>query len=107
MDIRSLTMDFTQIASLIGTLGFPIVACLVLGWFIHKIYKGWTEENARNMAAVQARCAEREERLYEQIEKCQKVNADAIATLAVYAERLGVVEQDVREIKEILIEHNN
>lgn len=96
-------MDFTQIVSLIGTVGFPIVACLVMGWFIFRIYKNTTEENAKNMEAVQKRCAEREEKLYEQIEKCQEVNAQAIATISVYTERLGIVEQDVKEIKEILI----
>lgn len=96
-------MDMGQIVQLIGTVGFPIVACLVMGWFIFKIYKNTTEENARNMEAVQARCAEREDKLNEQIEKCQEVNAQAIATIAVYTERLGVVEQDVRDIKDALL----
>lgn len=95
-------MDFTQIVSLIGTLGFPIVACLVMGWFIFKIYKNTTAESAKNMEAVQARCAEREERLYEQIEKCQEVNAQAVATITLCTERLGVLEQDVKDIKHIL-----
>lgn len=99
-------MDMTQIISLIGTLGFPIVACLVMGWFIFKIYKNTTEENARNMEAVQARCMEREERLNEQITKCQEVNAQAIATIAVYTERLGIVEQDVKDIKETLLRNS-
>jgi chromosome segregation ATPase len=100
-------MDMTQIVSLIGTLGFPIVACLVMGWFIFKIYKNTTEENAKNMEAVQKRCLEREERLNEQIAKCQEVNAQAIATIAVYTERLGIVEQDVKDIKEALIRGHN
>lgn len=99
-------MDINTIVTLIGTIGFPIVACLVMGWFIYKIYVKQTAQNEENMKAVQARCAEREEKLYTQIEKNQEVNAQAIATLTLYAERLGVVEQDVKEIKEILIEHN-
>ena len=99
-------MDMTQIVGLIGTLGFPIVACLVMGWFIFKIYKNTTEENARNMEAVQNRCLEREERLNEQIAKCQEVNAQAIATIAVYTERLGIVEQDVRDIKTTLLRNS-
>lgn len=93
-------MDFTQIVSLIGTVGFPIVACLVMGWFIFKIYKNQNEANAKLMEDVQARCSAREERLNEQITKCQEVNATAIATIALYSERLGVVEQDVKEIKQ-------
>ncbi len=95
-------MELNTIISLIGTVGFPIVACLVMGWFIFKIYKNTTSENAKNMEAVQARCKEREERLYEQIDRCQEVNAQAVATITLCTERLGSLEQDVREIKHIL-----
>lgn len=98
-------MDVNTIVSLIGTVGFPIVACLGMSWFIFKIYKNTTIENTKNMEAVQARCKEREEKLYQQIEKNQEVNAQAIATLTLYAERLGVIENDVRVIKENLIEN--
>ena len=97
-------MDFTQILDLIGSVGFPIAVCLVLGWFVWTIYKDQKASNAKLMDEMQTRCAAREERLNEQIEKCQEVNAKAISTISVYTERLGIVEQDVREIKEILIE---
>lgn len=97
-------MEFNNIISMIGTLGFPIVACLVMGWFIFKIYKNTTAENARNMEQVQARCAEREEKLYEQLKECRDVNSKAIATIALYAERLGVIEEDVKEIKQDVID---
>jgi hypothetical protein len=40
------------IAELIPTVGFPIVICLVLGWFIFKIYKDTTNQNKENMEAV-------------------------------------------------------
>lgn len=93
-------MDMNTIVSLISTLGFPMVACIVMGWFIFKIYKNQNESNAKLISDVQARCAAREERLNEQIAKSQEVNAKAIATLALYSERLGIVEQDVKEIKE-------
>ena len=99
-------MEMNTIVSLIGTIGFPIVACLIMGYFIFTIYKNTTAENAKNMEAVQARCAEREEKLYAEIEKCHEINAKAIATIAVYTERLGVVEQDVREIKQAVM-HND
>lgn len=98
-------MEFNTIISLIGTVGFPIVACLVMGYFIFTIYKNTTAENAKNMEAVQARCKEREEKLYEQLKENQAINAKAVATLAIYAERLGVVEQDVKDIKVILTEN--
>ncbi|MBR2493483.1 MAG: hypothetical protein IKB64_08535 [Paludibacteraceae bacterium] len=99
-------MEFSQIISLIGTLGFPIVACLVMGWFIFKIYKNTTAESAKNMEQVQARCKEREEKLYNELGKAQEINAQAIATIAVYTERLGIVEQDVKYIREKINENH-
>lgn len=90
------------ILSAITTVGFPIVCALVMGWFIYKIYVNTTEQNKANMEAVQARCAEREEKLYQQIQKAQEINGQAIATITLYAERLEVIQADVKEIKERL-----
>lgn len=73
-----------QVAELIAALGFPIVASLLLGWFIWKIYK---------------RSELREDALRAQIIDSQKVNAEAIHTIALYAERLGVIEEDLKEVK--------
>lgn len=89
-----------DIVGIIGTVGFPIAACLVMGWFIFKIYKNTTSENAKNMEAVQARCAEREDKLYAQIAECQRINGEAIATITLYAERIGNIETDLRDIKQ-------
>lgn len=87
----------------ITTVGFPIVCAIVMGWFIYKIYTNTTAENAANMEKVQARCAEREEKLYQQLEKAQEINGQAIATITLYAERLEVIQADVKEIKEKLL----
>ena len=92
-------MEFNTVVTLIGTLGFPIVACLIMGWFIYQIYKKTTTQNEENMAAVQARCKEREDKLYAYLDETKEINAKALATLALYAERLGIIEQDVKEIK--------
>lgn len=82
-------MDVKLIIELIATVGFPIAACLVLGWFIFKIYK---------------QSEKREETLRKEINEGREINKEAIKTLALYAERLGVIETDVREIKtDILI----
>lgn len=82
-------MDVKLIIELIATVGFPIAACLVLGWFIFKIYK---------------QSEKREETLRSEINEGREINKEAIRTLALYAERLGVIETDVREIKtDILI----
>ena len=86
--------------NLIPTLGFPIVACLGMAVFIFVIYKNTVKQHADDMAQVQERCKEREEKLYEYLEKGQEVNAKALGTLELYAERLTVVEKDVRDIKD-------
>lgn len=77
-------MDIKIIAELIAALGFPIIGCCILGWFIWKIYK---------------KSEDREEALRSQIVESQKVNAEAIHTIALYAERLSTIEEDVKEVK--------
>ena len=52
-------MDTRLIVELISAVGFPITACLLLGWFIFKIYK---------------KGEEREAALRTEIEDCQEVN---------------------------------
>lgn len=87
-------MDATTLIELVGSLGFPIVVVIAMGWFIWNIYK---------------KSESREDALRAQIVESQKVNAEAIHTIALYAERLGVIEEDLKEVKHdvnILI-HNN
>lgn len=83
-----LNMEYTALVELIGTTGFPIAMVIALLWFVFTIYK---------------KSEQREDALRQQIIDAQLTNKEAIKTLALYAERLGVVEQDVKEIKEILI----
>lgn len=86
----------------ITQVGFPIVCAGVMGWFIYKIYTNTTQQNKENMEKVQARCAEREEKLYAYLDKAQEINGQAITTITLYAERLDVIQADVKEIKEKL-----
>ena len=78
-------MDYTIFVELIGTVGLPIALVIAMGMFIYKIYK---------------KSEEREDALREQISNCQLTNAEAIKTLALYAERLGVIESDIKEVKQ-------
>ena len=71
-------------AELIGTLGFPIALIVVLCWFILKIYK---------------KSESREDALQAQIVESQRVNAEAIHTITLYAERLTVIENDLKDVK--------
>lgn len=77
-------MDFTVLAELIGTFGFPIVMVLGLAWFIYQIYK---------------RSEDREDILLGEIAATRKVNAEAIATIGKFAESLEDIKTDITEIK--------
>lgn len=72
---------------LITTVGFPIALVIAMGFFIWKIYQ---------------QSVAREEKLMTEIAENRIVNEKAIETLTIYAERLGVIESDVKEIKEII-----
>jgi hypothetical protein len=78
-------MDLTVWAELVQTLGLPIVLIGAMGWFIFKLWK---------------QSAEREKTLYAELENSRKVNERAIETIAQYAEKLGVIQEDVKEIKD-------
>ena len=93
----------TLIAELIPSLGFPIVCVIGLGWFIYKIYKDTTKQNNDNMAAVQSRCKEREERLYEQLEKQNEINGRFAEIIAQYEIKLDNIQTDINEIKSVII----
>lgn len=77
-------MELEVIVELITTVGFPIAVCIALFWFIYHVYKA---------------SEKREDELREEIKENQKTNKEAIKTLALYAERLDVIQGDVEEIK--------
>ena len=77
-----------MILELIGTVGFPIAAVIALYWFILRIYK---------------RSESREDELREEIRENQEINRESIKTLALYAERLDMIQTDVEAIKEDIV----
>lgn len=92
-------MEFAAIVELIPTLGFPIVCVAVLGWFVFKIYNDTTKQNAENMEKVQARCKEREDKLYEQLEKQNVTNGKFAEIIAHYDIKLNAIQTDISDIK--------
>lgn len=93
-------MEFlTMLLELLPTVGFPIVCVIALGAFVFIIYRNTTKENKENMEAIQERCKEREDKLYEEIKATREVNAEAIATIAKYSESLGIIQADIADIK--------
>jgi hypothetical protein len=51
------------------------------------------------MEQVQARCKEREDKLYDRLEENQKIIGEAVGTISKYAEKLETIQSDVSDIK--------
>jgi septal ring factor EnvC (AmiA/AmiB activator) len=79
--------------------GFPIALVAVLGWFIYKIYTDTTAANKAAQERMQEQSKEREEKLYEEIKANREVNAQAIATIGLYADSLNTIQRDISDIK--------
>lgn len=77
-------MDIAVLTELVQTLGLPVVLIGAMAWFIFKLWR---------------QSAEREKTLYAELERSREVNEKAIATIAQYAEKLGVIQDDVKAIK--------
>lgn len=88
-------MDIAAVTELITTVGFPIACVIVLGLFIFVIYK----QNTKSQTEFQAVSLKREEKLYDEIKKTREINSKAIETIALYAEKLDVIQSDINDIK--------
>lgn len=77
-------MDISLITELITNLGLPIALVIAMGAFIYKLWK---------------QSVDREQTLMAEITENRKVNEKAIATIALYAERLTHIETDITDIK--------
>lgn len=81
-------MELASILEIISTVGFPIAAVVAMAWFVFKIYK---------------KSEEREDKLMEELQECRLINAKAIETITLYAERLTHIEESITEIKDDVI----
>lgn len=90
-------MDVAGLSTLISNLGFPIVCVIGLGWFLYQVFQKTTSQNESNMKAVQERCAAREERLYQQIDKFGESLNSFNATLIRIDARLEAVEEHLKQ----------
>lgn len=103
-------MDLTALPELIGSIGFPAVCVIGMAWFIYQVFQKTTTQSQENMKQLQENCQKREDKLYEEIKENREVNAQAIATIALYADKLGTIQQDISDIKTdvaILKDHTN
>ena len=92
-------MDVNNVSTLVSTLGFPIACCIAMAWFIYQVFQKTTDQTQKNMEQVQARCKEREEKLYEKLSENQKIIGEAVGTIAKYADRLETIQSDIADIK--------
>lgn len=93
-------MEFiTMLVEIFPTVGFPIICCGALAWFIYKFYQDSQKQNQENMIAVQAKCQEREDKLYSFMEKQQVINADFAEIIAKYDIKLEEIRDDIVTIK--------
>lgn len=84
-------METAVIIELITTLGFPIVVCLALGFFVWTIYK---------------QSVVREEKLMTEITENRLVNTKFAEIIAQYEITLGEMRTDIHDIKETLHMNN-
>lgn len=99
-------MDLASISEFITAVGFPIACAVALAFFCYRIIKNVNEQHEKSrlqqiadMEKVQARCKEREEKLYQEIKENREINKKAIETIAHYAEKLDNIQEDIKEIK--------
>ena len=92
-------MDIETITNLISTLGFPIFCVIALGGFVVWLFKRSNDNITKNLEQMQENYRKREDKLYAELKENREINAEAIKTIAKYAERLEVIQTDIKEIK--------
>lgn len=74
-----------DVINLIQNLGFPIACVFACGWFALTLWKEQMKDK---------------DKLYVELAESRKVNEKAIETIAIYAEKLDLIQSDVKVIKE-------
>ena len=92
-------MDAGMLTELITSLGFPVVCVIGLAWFAYYMVKTNTERSENLLKSIQEQNQRREDKLYTEIAECREINGKAIETIAISAEKLDAIQQDVHEIK--------
>ena len=78
-------MEIATVVEIISTIGFPITAVIVMGWFIFTIYK---------------RSEVREDSLREEIKENRKINSKFAKIISKYEIQFTEITEDIKEIKE-------
>ncbi len=82
-------MEFiTMLVEIFPTVGFPIIACGALGWFVFTFYKDSQKQNE-----------ERENKLYSHLEKQTEINGKFAQIIEQYEVKLDTIQTDISDIK--------
>lgn len=92
-------MEYTEVLNLIENFGFPIACVIALAVFVFIIYRDNNTAHNNTVTQIQENNKEREQKLYDEIDKNREVIAQAISTISMYAERLDVIQSDIKDIK--------
>ena len=80
-------MDTAMIVELISSLGFPIVTCAALAFFVFKLWE---------------QSADRENKLFTELSESRTINAKFAEIIAGYEIKLDEIKADVKDIRDIL-----
>lgn len=92
-------MEVSVVTELVASLGFPIAVAIALAIIVYKVIHVNGERMDLLFKALQTSSDAREEKLLKELHECRQVNATAISTIALYAEKLETIQRDVSEIK--------
>lgn len=76
------------ILEVIGTVGFPILVALALGYFVYLLWK---------------QSAEREDKLLEALAESRRINSEFTEIISKYNSELTEIKTDIRDIKTTII----
>jgi hypothetical protein len=85
-------VDIGTITTLIGNLGFPIVAIIACGWFVLNMVKAYRDDLNSQMKQMQSSYEAREEKMYLQLGRFNDTLDKFNETLIKIDKRLEVVE---------------
>lgn len=88
-------MDITQ---LINTFGFPIACVIACGWFIYIMWKQQMKDKEKLYTELE-KSRETTTKATETTNNATLATSKALDTIKLYADKLDIIESDVKEIK--------
>ena len=93
-------MDISALTTLFSSLDLSIAVIAILVFAVWKMGVKLNDQANENMAQVQARCKEREDKLMEELKENRAINAQAVDTITNCVNKLENIQSDLKEIKQ-------